>query len=102
MVDEEVRNAADDFTAAFTDETGFGTAWVLLWLIMEAEHHAMALALIGDDDDDDDDAIASEALKEWAEPQLVAFRRDEEVPMISWRRVARILRNHLPAPADEI
>ena len=54
----------------------------------------MALALIGAKRDD---AVAGEALEQWAEPQLVAFRRDEDVPMIPWRRVARILRDRLPA-----
>ena len=90
----EVRKAADDFTDAFTDETGFGTAWALLWLISKAERHVVALALIGAKQND---AVAGEALREWAEPQLVVVRRDEDVPVIPWRRVAKILRNHLPA-----
>jgi hypothetical protein len=83
---------ADDGTAS--SETGFGTIWALLWLVMQAERHAVALAIIGDKTDD---AAGAESLRRWAEPQLDACRRDGAVPPIPWPRVARILRDHLPA-----
>jgi hypothetical protein len=94
MLNEGARKAADDFTAAFTDAGGFGTAWALLWLISKAERHVVALALIGATQDD---AVAGETLQSWAEPQLVAVRRCQDIPMIPWHRVAGILRDRLPA-----
>jgi hypothetical protein len=93
MVDNEVHEVGDVFTDDFTDGMEFGTIWALLWLIMEAERQAVALALIGDESND---AVGAELLKKWAEPHLDAFRRDEDVPIIPWRRVAKILRSHLP------
>ncbi|WP_406696290.1 hypothetical protein V5E97_35400 [Singulisphaera sp. Ch08] len=73
------------------------TAWALLWLISKTERHVAALTLIGAKRDD---MVAGKTLQEWAEPQLAAFRRGEDSSMIPWRRVARILRDRLPAPAN--
>jgi hypothetical protein len=94
MVDNEVHEVGDDaVTDDVADETEFGTTWALLWLVMKAERQATALALLGDRSND---AVGAESLRRWAEPQLVAFRRNEAVPLIPWPRVAKILRNHLP------
>jgi hypothetical protein len=93
MVDNEVHEAGDDIPDDVTAEPGFGTVWALLWLIMKAERQAVALAIIGDKNND---AAGAESLKKWAEPQLVAYKRAEDVAMIRWRRVVRILRNQLP------
>jgi hypothetical protein len=91
-VDNESPKPGGDFADAFTDETRFGAVWALLWLVMKPERHAVALALVGDKSHDE---VGGEAIKRWAEPQLVAFRRDKNVPPIPWPRVAKILR-HLP------
>jgi hypothetical protein len=97
MVDNEVHEAGDVNPDDVTAELGFGTVWALLWLIMKADRQAVALALIGDKNSD---AAGAESLKKWAEPQLASFNRDEDLPMIPWRRVVRILRNHLPLAKD--
>lgn len=92
-MDNRAHKASDDDVAdAFTEETRFGTTWILLWLVAKAERHVVARAIIGDRSND---AVGGEALRRWAEPQLAAFRRDEGVPMIPWRRVAKLLR-YLP------
>jgi hypothetical protein len=95
MVDNEVHEVGDEVTDDVTDETEPGTIWALLWLIAKAERQATALAIVGDRSND---AEGAESLRRWAEPQLDAFRRDSDgaVPTIPWRRVAKILRDHLP------
>jgi hypothetical protein len=92
MVDDDAREAGDDIPDGVTTETGFRTIWTLLWLIMRAERHAVALAIIGDQRNH---SLGAESRLKWAEPQRVAFMRDEDVPTIPWQRAARLLRNHL-------